>query len=107
MRKTENPVAGGAAEAASRPAASARVVYADEVDLHLNPRIGRDGMLPRTQRRIVTPGKNQKHDLAGALDLHRQQLVCVEGIARRLGCSSTLNLLRALADTYRWARTAA
>ena len=48
--------------------ASEPVLYVDEVDVHLNPRIGRDWMLPGQQRRIVTPGKNQKFYLAGALD---------------------------------------
>jgi transposase len=45
------------------------VLYADEVDVHLNPKIGRDWMLPGQQRRVVTPGKNQKFYLAGALDI--------------------------------------
>jgi transposase len=45
------------------------VLYVDEVDVHLNPKIGRDWMLPGQQRRIVTPGKNQKFYLAGALDV--------------------------------------
>lgn len=45
------------------------VLYSDEVDLNLNPRIGRDWMLRGTQRRILTPGKNQKFYLAGALDV--------------------------------------
>ena len=43
------------------------VVYADEVDLHLNPKIGHDWMLPGTQRLVVTPGKNEKRYLAGGL----------------------------------------
>ena len=86
---------------AAHPGPHEVVVYADEVDLHLNPKIGRDWMLPGTQRRIVTPGKNQKHYLAGALDLQRQQLVCVEG--DRKATWLFLNLLRALADAYRWA----
>jgi transposase len=40
--------------------------YEDEVDIHLNPRIGRDWMLPGTQKEVLTPGQNQKHYLAGA-----------------------------------------
>lgn len=88
---------------AERPLAHEAVVFADELDLHLNPRIGRDWMLPRTQRHIPTPGQNQKHYLAGALDLHRQQLVCVEG--DRKATWLFLHLLRALATAYRWART--
>jgi hypothetical protein len=45
------------------------VLYSDEVDVHLNPKIGRDWMLPGQQRRVVTPGKNEKFYLAGALDV--------------------------------------
>ena len=41
--------------------------YEDEVDIHLNPRIGRDWTLPGTQRLIVTPGKNEKRYVAGVL----------------------------------------
>jgi hypothetical protein len=44
----------------ARATASQPVLYVDEVDIHLNPRIGRDWMLPGQQRRIVTPGKNAK-----------------------------------------------
>ena len=51
------------------PAAEEPVLYSDEVDVHLNPKIGRDWMLRGQQRRIVTPGKNQKFYLAGALDV--------------------------------------
>jgi transposase len=35
------------------------VVYADEVDIHLNPKIGPDYMLRGTQKTVLTPGKNQ------------------------------------------------
>jgi transposase len=41
--------------------------YEDEVDIHLNPKIGRDWMLPGEQKTVLTPGKNEKHYLAGAL----------------------------------------
>jgi transposase len=52
-----------------RASATEPVLYGDEVDVHLNPKIGRDWMLPGQQRRIVTPGKNEKFYLAGALDV--------------------------------------
>jgi len=78
------------------------VVYADEVDLHLNPKIGPDWMLPGVQRRVVTPGKNQKHYLAGAYDPHRGQFVGVDG--DRKATWLFLNLLRALWWAYPWAR---
>ena len=41
--------------------------YEDEVDIHLNPRIGRDWTLPGHQRIVVTPGRNEKRYVAGAL----------------------------------------
>lgn len=50
------------------------VLYSDEVDIHLNPKIGRDWMLKGHQRRIVTPGKNEKFYLAGALDVRNGRL---------------------------------
>ncbi len=61
--------------------------YADEVDIHLNPKIGPDWMLPGVQRLVVTPGNNEKRYLAGAYDPIHQRLIYVEGDARRAGCS--------------------
>ncbi len=55
------------------------VFYADEVDIHLNPRIGRDWMLRGHQRRIVTPGQNVKHYVAGALAAHSDVMTWVGG----------------------------
>ena len=43
------------------------VFYQDEVDIELNPKIGADWMRKGHQKRIATPGQNQKHYLAGAL----------------------------------------
>ena len=51
--------------------------YEDEVDIHLNPRIGRDWMLPGTQKTVLTPGQNQKHYLAGALNTRTGQVLRV------------------------------
>lgn len=51
--------------------------YEDEVDIHLNPRIGRDWMLPGTQKTVLTPGQNQKHYLAGALNTRTGQVLWV------------------------------
>ena len=50
------------------------VLYVDEVDIHLNPKIGPDYMLPRTQKTVPTPGKNQKRYLTGALDARTGRL---------------------------------
>ncbi len=54
------------------------IVYADEVDIHLNPKIGPDYMLRGTQKTVMTPGKNQKHYLAGALNARTGKLTWVE-----------------------------
>jgi len=54
------------------------VVYADEVDIDLNPKIGSDYMLRGTQKTVLTPGKNQKRYLAGALDAKTGKLTWVE-----------------------------
>jgi transposase len=55
------------------------VVYVDEVDIHLNPKIGPDWMLPGLQKKVVTPGKNEKRYLAGALNALTGRLTWVEG----------------------------
>lgn len=43
------------------------VFYEDEVDIHLNPKIGSDCQLRGQQKHIVIPGQNEKYYLAGAL----------------------------------------
>lgn len=54
-------------------------VYEDEVDIHLNPKIGLDWMVRGQQKEVVTPGKNVKRYLAGALDAVTGELIYVEG----------------------------
>jgi transposase len=78
------------------------VLYGDEVDIHLNPKIGRDWMLPGHQRRIVTPGKNQKFYLAGALDVRTGNLHTTG--AHRKGAALFCDLIRLLAAHYPRAR---
>lgn len=84
---------------AENPAPGETVFYVDEADLHLNPKIGPDWMLPGTQRLVVTPGKNEKRYLAGAYDPIDQRLVYVEG--DRKASWLFLNLLRGLLDAGR------
>ena len=85
-----------------RASAAEPVLYSDEVDVHLNPKIGRDWMLPGQQRRIVTPGKNEKFYLAGALDV-RTGALHTTGLAHK-GAELFCVLLRDLAKHYRTAR---
>jgi transposase len=86
----------------ARASADEPVLYSDEVDIHLNPRIGRDWMLRGQQRRIVTPGKNQKFYLAGALDV-RTGVLTTTGAASK-NAALFCELLWRLASRYRRAR---
>jgi transposase len=46
----------------------AALFFADELDIHLLPKLGYEWMLRGTQREVMTPGKNEKNYLAGALN---------------------------------------
>jgi transposase len=74
------------------------VYYEDEVDIHLNPRIGRDWMLRGQQKLVMTPGQNQKRYLAGALSRDGRSLVVVE--SERKNSDLFLALLEALAARH-------
>src|SRR3989304_3340331 len=54
-------------------------VYEDELDVHLNPKIGPDYMLPGQQKRVRTPGKNVKRYVAGAMDARTHHVASTEG----------------------------
>lgn len=73
-------------------------VWEDEADVDLNPRIGFDWMLPGTQRRVMTPGKNVKRYLAGALDAKTDHLVWVQG--ERKNSRLFIDLLKKLLSVY-------
>jgi len=64
------------------------VVYADEVDIDLNPKIGFDWMNRGQQKEVLTPGNNEKRYLAGALNPRTGGLTGVEGRARPVRWSS-------------------
>jgi transposase len=78
------------------------VLYADEVDIHLNPKVGRDWCLPGQRRVVVTPGNNQKRYLAGALNPRTRRLTWVEGTSK--ASALFIKLLWRLAAEYRRAR---
>jgi len=79
-----------------------RVFYEDEVDIHLNPKIGLDWMVSGQQKEAKTPGQNQKRYLAGALDVRTGVLVWVEG--ERKTSYLFLDLLDRLRQQYPQAR---
>lgn len=66
------------------------ILYVDEVDIHLNPKIGSDWMLRGTQKTVLTPGKNEKRYLAGALNARTGRLTWVEADRK----NSTLFILQ-------------
>ncbi len=55
------------------------LVYEDEVDIHLNPKIGLDWMGRGQQKEVPTPGQNVKRYLAGAWDSRTGCVHWVEG----------------------------
>lgn len=73
-------------------------VWADEADIHLNPKVGFDWMLPGTQRLVPTPGKNAKRYVAGAMDARTDRLVWVK--AERKNSRLFLDLLKKLLGEY-------
>jgi putative transposase len=54
-------------------------VYLDEVDIHLNPKIGPDWMNRGKQKEVLTPGQNVKRYLCGALNTETRHIVYVAG----------------------------
>ncbi len=79
------------------------VFYEDEVDIHLNPKIGADWQVRGQQKRVVTPGQNEKYYLAGALHSGTGKVSYVGGNSK----SSVLfiSLLKHLKATSRQAKT--
>jgi transposase len=58
---------------------NAALFFADELDIHLLPKLGCEWMLRGTQREVMTPGTNRKNYLAGALNFATGKLVSVVG----------------------------
>ena len=73
-------------------------VYEDEVDIHLNPKIGLDWMVQGQQKEVLTPGQNVKRYLAGALDAVTGRLIWVQ--AERKNSELFMALLEKLAAAY-------
>jgi transposase len=78
-------------------------VYLDEVDIHLNPKIGPDWMNRGKQKEVMTPGQNVKRYVCGALDV---QTGCVESMAgERKNSLLFLSMLQRLLKAYPDAKT--
>lgn len=55
------------------------IVFQDEVDINLNPKIGCMWMPQGRQAKVVTPGDNEKRYLAGSLNARTGALITTEG----------------------------
>jgi putative transposase len=69
------------------------LLFADELDIHLLPKVGYQWMPQGETVKLLTPGQNQKHYLAGALDLNTGRIVHCTGFRK------TNVLFRALLDS--------
>lgn len=58
------------------------MVYEDEADIHLNPKVGLDWMARGQQNRLLTPGKNKKAYVAGTLDVRDGQVLWTGGLSK-------------------------
>jgi transposase len=72
--------------------------YVDEVDIHLNPKIGVDWMNRGKQKEVLTPGQNEKCHLAGALNAGTGKLTWVG--APRKNSALFIDLLRQLVQRH-------
>ena len=61
------------------------MVFADELDIHLLPKVGAAWMPQGTQVEVMTPGTNEKHYLAGALNLATGTLLSCLGPRKNNG----------------------
>ncbi len=58
---------------------SEALLFIDELDIHLLPKIGYEWMFKGTQLEVMTPGQNEKRYLAGALDYLTGRIIHVVG----------------------------
>lgn len=72
--------------------------YADEVDIHLNPKIGPQWSRKGAQPRVVTPGNNRKAYIAGALEHRTGEMVYAEGT--RKNSDLFISLVNGLAEFF-------
>jgi len=58
------------------------MVFADELHIHLLPKVGSAWMPKGSQLEVMTPGQHQKHHLGGALDLATGMLLHCVGLRK-------------------------
>ncbi len=62
-------------------------VYADELDIHLSPKIGFDWLLSGQPKDVIALGQNAKHYLAGANDARMGWSIGSQAPASEVGWS--------------------
>jgi transposase len=82
--------------------AEEEVFYVDEADVDLNPRIGTTYMRRGKQLVVLTPGKNVKRYVAGALNSRTGSITHV--VAKKKNSDLFITLVQALCRGYRRAR---
>jgi transposase len=86
--------------------------YLDEVDIHLNPKIGPDYMNRGKQKEVPTPGQNVKRYLCGALNVktgcieyvageRKNGLLFIEMLESLLKAHPTATTIHVVLDNYR------
>jgi len=79
-----------------------QVFFVDEVDIHLNPKIGLDWMNRGKQKEVLTPGQNEKCYLAGALNAATEKLTWVGAVKKN--SALFIELVRELVRRHRGAK---
>jgi transposase len=88
--------------ALARNVRGTEVLYVDEVDIDLNPKLGPAWTRRGQQRAVPTPGKNEKRYIAGALHARTGRIHWCSGLSKRTDLF--LSLLEQLRTSYRKAR---
>lgn len=81
---------------------SEEVFYQDEADLHLNPKIGSTYLRRGQQAVVLTPGKNVKRYIFGALNARTGRIV--SGIVEYKTAAMFVEFLQYLSSVYRGAK---
>jgi transposase len=74
------------------------LLFADELDIHLLPKVGYQWMEKDTQLEVLTPGTNEKNYLAGALDIATGHLLHCVWFCKTSGLF--IDLLKVIDGTY-------
>jgi transposase len=74
------------------------LLFADELDIHLLPKVGYQWMEKGTQQEVMTPGTNEKNYLAGALDILTGKMLHCIWFRKTSGLF--IDLLKVIDSTY-------